>query len=65
MEAGHVTYAQLTLPSPRRDGGHQFNQHHPRGMLYKRQQKHTFQMYKSQHKLSVAVKIDFRLASDN
>jgi len=30
MEAGHVTYAQLTLPSPRREGGHQFNQHHPR-----------------------------------
>ena len=32
MEAGHVTYAQLTLPSPCRDSGHQFNQNHPRGM---------------------------------
>ena len=33
MEVGHVTYAQLTLPSPHRDGGHHhpFNQHHPRG----------------------------------
>jgi len=32
MEVGHVTYAQLTLPSPHRDGGHHhpFNQQHPR-----------------------------------
>lgn len=42
MEVGHVTYAQLTLPSPHRDGGHHnpFNQHHPRGKCgFKRQHK--------------------------
>ena len=42
MEVGHVTYAQLTLPSPHRDGGHHhpFNQQHPRGMCgFKRQHK--------------------------
>ena len=40
MEVGHVTYAQLTLPSPHRDGGHHhpFNQQHPRGKCgFKRQ----------------------------
>ena len=42
MESGHVTYAQLTLPSPHRDGGHHhpFNQQHPRGKCgFKRQHK--------------------------
>ena len=45
MEVGHVTYAQLTLPSPHRDGGHHhpFNQQHPRGMCaFKRQHKFIY-----------------------